>query len=321
MQIALDKNGYRIYADEATKDHTYHCPLCGNELILRQGELNISHFAHKANTCTDAWNYDMSEWHYNMQNRFQPEQREVVVKYNGQTHRADILNGNQIIEFQHSPISMEEIIERNTFYNSAGYHVAWVFDVQEQYDSGAIYPIMHDSALMYGWSNPKRNLQCFPLPKEHNKSLIVYLYWIDEDSVECFNRIIWSTQNEYKQPNFKRFIISEYSIDDTLEIYSVNDFFITKDVLLEQRLTSVNCPQQIKYIGVSGYRKNAYTCPRTNTFGLKLSGEQACSYCRFCAAIKEVYTKKYEIYCCYPNQVNEITDSTSGYECSNIPRF
>lgn len=321
MQIAIDSYGNRINANDATKKNIYFCPLCGNELILRQGELNITHFAHKANTCTDTWNYDMSEWHYSMQNRFHPEQREVVVKHNGQTHRADILNGNQIIEFQHSPISMDEIMERNAFYNSAGYHVTWVFDVQEQYDSGAIYPIMHDSALMYGWSNPKRNLQCFPLPKEHNKSLIVYLYWIDEDSVECFNRIIWSTQNEYKQPNFKRFIISEYSIDDTLETYSVNDFFVTKDDLLKQRLTSVNCPQQIKYIGVSGYRKNAYTCPRTNTFGLKLSGEQACSYCRFCAAIKEVYTKKYEIYCCYPNQVNEITDSTSGYECSNIPRF
>lgn len=113
----------------------------------------------------------MSEWHYNMQNRFQPEQREVVVKHMGQTHRADILNGNQIIEFQHSPISMEEIIERNTFYTSAGYSVAWIFDVQEQYDSGSIYPVAHDNALIYGWSNPKRCLQCFPLPKEKTSLL------------------------------------------------------------------------------------------------------------------------------------------------------
>lgn len=321
MQVALDKDGYRICADKATKENTYYCPLCGNDLILRQGGLNISHFAHKASACADTWNYDMSEWHYNMQNRFHPEQREVVVKHMEQTHRADVLNSNQVIEFQHSPISMEEIMERNTFYNSAGYNVAWVFDVQEQYDSGAIYPVPHDSALMYGWSNPKRCLQCFPMPKEHSKSVIIYLYWIDEDSVECFNRIIWSTPTENQQPSFKRFITSEYSIDATSENLNVNDFFETKADLLAQRLASVNCKYQKKYIRVSEYPRNAYICPQTNIFGLKLSGEQACSYCRYCAAITEKYNRKYEIYCCFPNQVNEITDTSSGYECSNIPRF
>lgn len=321
MQIAFDEANHRICADKATKDHTYHCPLCGNALILRQGELNIPHFAHEANTCTDKWTYDMSEWHYIMQNRFQPEQREVVVKHMEQTHRADILNGNQVIEFQHSPISMKEIIERNAFYTSAGYNVAWVFDVQEQYNSGSIYSVSHNNALMYGWSNPKRCLQCFPFPKEDNKSLIIYLYWIDENSIECFNKIIWSTPNEYQKPNFKRFIISEYSIDDTYENLTVNSFFETKDDLLKQLLASVNCQHQIKYIGVRGYQKNAYICPRTNIFGLKISGRQACSYCRYCAAIKEVYNRNFEVYCCYPNQVNEITDTTSGYECSNIPRL
>lgn len=321
MQVALDKYGYRICADKASKESQYFCPICGNSLILRQGDLNISHFAHKTNTCTDSWNYDMSEWHYNIQNRFHPEQREVVVKHMGQTHRADVLNGNQVLEFQHSPISMEEIIERNTFYNSAGYNVAWIFDVQAQYDSGAIYPVEHDNALMYGWNNPKRCLQCFPLPKEHSRSAIIYLYWIDEDSIECFNRIIWSAPNETRQPSFKRFITSEHYIDTTSEHLNVNDFFETNDDLLAQRLKSLNCSYQKKYIGVRGYRQNAYICPRTNVFGLTLSGEQACSYCRYCAAIKKIYNKKHEIYCCFPNQVNEITDTVSGYECSNIPRF
>lgn len=36
MQIAVDKDNNRICADKATKDHAYYCPLCGNELILRQ---------------------------------------------------------------------------------------------------------------------------------------------------------------------------------------------------------------------------------------------------------------------------------------------
>lgn len=80
----------------------------------------------------------------------------------GQTHRADILHRNQIVEFQHSPISIEELEERNNFYYMAGYCVAWVFDVQEQYDSKAITIMYYDRALMYKWSDPKQinNLIC-----------------------------------------------------------------------------------------------------------------------------------------------------------------
>lgn len=134
MEFAVNKDGIRVHAFNAKKGESYKCPICKGDVILRKGDININHFAHKSNECVDNWNYDMSEWHYSMQQRFPEEQREIVVKYNGQTHRADVLKGKQIIEFQHSPITSEEIIERNNFYNSAGYSVAWVFDVQEQYD-------------------------------------------------------------------------------------------------------------------------------------------------------------------------------------------
>lgn len=322
MQIAFDREGNRISADKADKRSAYHCPLCGSSLILRQGDLNIPHFAHKSNECTDGWDYDMSEWHYSMQNRFPSEQREVVVEYMGKKHRADVLDGRQIIEFQHSPISIEEIEERNSFYSSAGYSVAWVFDVREQYASGAIYSVEHDSGLMFGWNNPKRCLQILPPPKECSKLLVIYLYWVDEDGVECFERVIWSSQNDLQQPNFKRFMVFAYAtIDGTSEKLTVSDFFLTKADLLGQRLSELNCRYQRKYIGDRGHRQNEYTCPRTDVFGLKLSGEKGCSYCRYCAAICEVYNKHFEIYCCYPNQVNEVTNILSGYECSDIPRF
>ena len=321
MQIAIDKDGKRALACNAKNGDDFLCPICGGCVILRQGNINVAHFAHRSNECADNWHYDMSEWHYSMQKRFPEEQREVVVKYMGQTHRADILHKNQIIEFQHSPISIEELEERNNFYNAASYSVAWVFDVQEQYDSETISIMDYDRALMYKWSNPKRCLQCFPQPKEYNKKLVVYLYWIDEDGYECFNRVIWST-DDCGCPDFKRFIVSEYGMDskDTESLLSVGDFFETKDDLLKNRLSKLNCRYKIKYSGVKGYTQHAYVCPRTNIFGIKLSGETACSYCRYCAAIKEL-PKGFESYCCYPNQVNEITEGHPGYECSNVPTF
>lgn len=264
----------------------------------------------------------MSEWHYSMQNKFSEEQREVIVKYKGQTYRADILYKNYIIEFQHSPISMEELKERNDFYSTAGYSIAWVFDVQEQYDSGAIASIdRDDDTLMYKWSNPKRCLQCFPQPKEYNKKLVIYLYWVDEYGNENFNRVIWST-GDCGYPDFKRFIVSENGIylDDTESMLSVGDFFVTKDDLLKNVLSKLNCRYEIKHLGGKGYTRRAYVCPKTNLFGLKISGETACSYCRYCAAIRRV-KNGFEMYCCYPNQVNEITEVHPGYECSGIPQL
>ena len=321
MNIAIDDKGNRITASSAVKGEIYKCPLCNAKVIVKQGDINADHFAHKSHECLDNWQYDMSEWHYSMQNRFPEEQREVVVRYNGEIHRADILFGNQVVEFQYSPISMEEIQKRNKFYKEAGYNLAWVFDVQQQFDAGQIEDVDFDGGLMYKWSNPKRMLQCFPIPKEYNKNLVIYLYWIDVDGMENFNRVIWSTGYE-GIPDFKRFMVYERGIytEDKYEMLNINDFFLTRDDLLNQRLSTLKCRYNKKRSGVRGYSANVYICPRTNKFGLKISGEKACTYCRYCAAIKRL-KNGFESYCCYPNQVNEITEGHSGYECCNIPEF
>lgn len=323
MLVALDRDGNRVFAEEAEKTIDYYCPTCSKRVILKRGSINISHFAHQSNECEDKWHYDMSEWHYSMQGRFDKSYREVVVKHKGVIHRADILLGNKIIEFQHSPIAQDEIIERNYFYKAAGYKVAWVFDLQEQYDLGAIQSVdRSDSSIMYRWSNPKRVLQCFPKPKEWYKDLTLFFYWIDEEGYEWFNRVIWST-NDDEIPNFKRFIVSEYS--DNFEIGEcerlvVEQFFETKADLLNKHLSKIKASYNIKQCGVKGYPQKNYICPRTGKFGLKRSGESACVYCRYCAAIK-LQLKGFSSYCCYPVQVNEINELHPGYECSGIPQF
>ena len=112
MFIAIDNNEKRIDASEACKGQEYKCPICGQAVLLRDGEVNAAHFAHK-NVCQDMWRYDMSEWHKKMQGFFSHEYREVVVEHSGVKHRADILKGNIVIEMQHSPITAEEFNERN----------------------------------------------------------------------------------------------------------------------------------------------------------------------------------------------------------------
>lgn len=130
MFIAFNESGERVEIRDAAKNNKYFCPVCGESLTIRAADsLAVKmHFAHKRGTQCDDWKHDMSEWHYNWQQRFPKEFREVVIENNGEKHRADILIGNTVIEFQHSPITGEEINKRNQFYTSCGHSVFWVFD-------------------------------------------------------------------------------------------------------------------------------------------------------------------------------------------------
>ncbi len=135
MFIALDCNGNRVLIEHVSEDEKYFCPVCGEQLIIKaEKSLAIkTHFAHRRGTlCPDDWTHDMSEWHLEWQKRFPEQYREVVIEKDGEKHRADVFINNIVIEFQHSPISSEEIIKRNTFYISCGYRVVWVFDATDK---------------------------------------------------------------------------------------------------------------------------------------------------------------------------------------------
>ena len=114
MEYALTADHHRVHALDAEKGQEYYCPVCGNQVIPRQGEVNSWHFAH-VTSCVDDWTYDMSEWHRNWQNRFPESTREVVIEYKGESHRADILTGGYVIEFQHSPL-LQRSLNGATFF-------------------------------------------------------------------------------------------------------------------------------------------------------------------------------------------------------------
>lgn len=166
MFVARDTEGTLIWADEANKQTDYFCPVCSGKLILRAGEVNAHHFAHEAGACPDHWHYDMSDWHKTMQEQFPIECREVVMKHNGEIHRADIFKDGVVVEFQHSPITPQEFRERNTFYNTLGYKVAWVFDVS---DKGIVPTIGKDGLPDYFhlyWERPLSVLRFGPEPQQ-----------------------------------------------------------------------------------------------------------------------------------------------------------
>lgn len=187
MFIALDENKNRISIENATKQNRYFCPICGEPFTIRaENSLAVrKHFAHKRGTnCIDDWSHDMSEWHLSWQEKFPENCREVIVEKDGIKHRADVLINNIVIEFQHSPITSEEITKRNMFYLSCGYPVVWVFDAEGQIKNsvGGFLDPMQCGETDLCWKNPKEQFVT-PFPQ----GVTVFLDYSTEISVPQFS--------------------------------------------------------------------------------------------------------------------------------------
>ncbi len=99
------------------------CPDCGAHMTPKCGVLHLKqwHWAHPPGSECDPWSEPTGPWHLSWQQPLLPDHVEVSIP----PHRADIKGkGNVVIELQHSPISAEEIQERERFYGN----MVWLFD-------------------------------------------------------------------------------------------------------------------------------------------------------------------------------------------------
>lgn len=111
----------------ATPDAEGYCSGCNAKLIPRCGMHKQWHWAHLPEKC-DPWYEPETRWHINWKNLFPIEQREVLMG----NHRADVKGKNYVVELQHSPISTDEIREREAFYQ----RMIWIFDLREVFKKG-----------------------------------------------------------------------------------------------------------------------------------------------------------------------------------------
>lgn len=135
MLIAL-LDQTRVIASFATKGSTYHCPGCGQEVVLKQGRRVIHHFAHKPPVMC-SWASGETTLHLKAKEAFYTHFTErglsVEVEYplNGGKVRADVYvigkNGKPVVfELQHSSITPDEIERRTNEYFKLGIALVWV---------------------------------------------------------------------------------------------------------------------------------------------------------------------------------------------------
>jgi hypothetical protein len=125
-----------MIASLATKGPTYHCPGCGEEVILKQGRKVIHHFAHKP-PVTCSWAAGETTLHLKAKEAFYEHFKrlgmnvEVEYPLNAGRLRADVYvigkNGKPVVfELQHSSILPGEIERRTNEYFKLGITLIWV---------------------------------------------------------------------------------------------------------------------------------------------------------------------------------------------------
>ncbi len=226
MYSAVNTSGLHVEIEDAILEpnEKYFCLLCGSELIIKNGNINICHFAHKVIGKCDTFTTDMSEWHRTWQKQFPIENREIIIGFGNVKHRADICVNNYIIEFQHSTISQNEFDARNLFYTSAGYKIIWIFDFIEEYNNNSIVCVgeTHEGGGKFFWKNPRKFMKNWNPKRDKNVMLIFQLSEATlnkDDDKNCqqneniyFEKIEWVI-NENEESIFRRFFTS-YSIGD-----------------------------------------------------------------------------------------------------------
>lgn len=111
------------------------CPFCDplNErpLIIKLGEEKRPHFAHPKGAECDSWSSGKeTDWHIGWKELVDKKYCEVTIEKNGERHRADIKNKNNlVIELQHSNIDKSNRMDRELFYGD----MVWLFDATYLY--------------------------------------------------------------------------------------------------------------------------------------------------------------------------------------------
>ncbi len=136
------------------------CPLCGYDVMSKCGGKIIWHWAHVAKKHCDPWWENETLWHREWKDKFPIEWQEVVHfdEASGEKHIADVKTSmGQVIEFQNSPISREELKQRETFYKN----IAWVINGEK---------FKNNFHILHGLPDPKSHLlnDIVFFPRKHN---------------------------------------------------------------------------------------------------------------------------------------------------------
>jgi competence CoiA-like predicted nuclease len=130
--ILANKNGKLMLPEKSGE--IAECPHCFGDVRSYCGEVYVKHWKHIYESNCEYSNSGESEWHSKMKNMLY-EKGATIEQRIGHKIADVLLDNGFVVEFQNSPISKSECIERNKNNNNK---VIWVFNCNEQYDNEQI---------------------------------------------------------------------------------------------------------------------------------------------------------------------------------------
>ena len=191
MFFANDYHDCRTHIDETHSNQEYYCPYCGAPLTMKKGDVRQHHFSHKqGHVCSDTWernrSYNTSLWHNDWQNMFPRANQEVKLALGETAHRADVMVGRTVIEFQHSNMQTSTFEDRNNFYLNLGCKVVWLFDMSDLYQNGALHYENVGERLIFKWKNPKRAFNNYDIESGN----IDLFFQLSKEDDKCIVRVV-----------------------------------------------------------------------------------------------------------------------------------
>ncbi|WP_144509486.1 competence protein CoiA [Bacillus sp. FJAT-22090] len=135
--IIISSNYSREYLKQFKKNNSFLCLQCNEEVILKNGLINIPHFAHKRHSeCNHSFSEGESEDHLNgkiqLYEFFQKQKRNPQLEpfIPSIKQRPDILMQSRqtsiAIEFQCSPILLTKMLQRHEGYKQQNIEPLWI---------------------------------------------------------------------------------------------------------------------------------------------------------------------------------------------------
>jgi hypothetical protein len=104
------------------------CRRCNSPVRSYCGKFRIWHWKHFSGYKCDSWKENETLWHREWKHCFPESWQEHIIIKGNVKHEADVYNPRKdlVIEFQNSPIDIDTMRERESFYGK----MLWVINVQ-----------------------------------------------------------------------------------------------------------------------------------------------------------------------------------------------